>query len=118
MKIEDVSKKRIIFVSNVYESWDKIQEGNSKAANACERANKRLVAQCAKYGVAEDLLLPLLAHDSNNVKFAAAAYLLDYPSRSRAIQVLRDMLAAPNAMVAQSAAAVLRVNKIPEQTVE
>jgi len=114
MKIEDVGDKRMIFVKNVFESWDKIQEGNSKAANACERANRRLISHCAKYGMGEELLLPLLAHDSNNIRFAAAANLLDYPSRDHAIQVLRQLLTAPNAMIAQSAAAVLRVNKIPE----
>jgi hypothetical protein len=99
-------------IGNVEQYWLKIREGNSKAANAKERANRKLVEQWTKDGCVLDVLCPLLEHPSNAVKLAAAAYLIKTDAKEDGIVVLRYLKENDPTLIAATAWAVLRFNNI------
>lgn len=100
------------FIKNVEDYWLEIREGTAKAANAKQRANKKLVDQWTKDGHVADILSPLLEHPSNAVKLAAAACLIDTDAKEKSIGVLRYLIANDPTLIAPSASAVLRLNNI------
>lgn len=100
------------FIKNVEDYWLAIREGTSKAANAKQRANKKLVDQWIKDGHALDILSTLLEHQSNAVKLAATACLINTDSKEKCIGVLRYLIENDPTLIASSAGAVLRFNKI------
>ena len=100
------------FIKNVEDYWLEIRKGTSKAANAKQRANKKLVDQWTKDSQAVDILSPLLEHPSNAVKLAAAACLINTDAREKCIGVLRYLIENDPTLVAPSASAVLRLNNI------
>jgi len=99
--------EQLKFIQNVEEYW----QGSAQHGNAKERANKKIVAKWAEIAMAVDYLLPLLEHNSAKVRLAAAAHLLNYSEKEKAIAVLRDLVDHPS-LISSSADAVLRIHKI------
>ncbi|MFZ6736051.1 hypothetical protein ACO0LG_29295 [Undibacterium sp. Ji42W] len=104
--------EKTIFIQNAEEYWVSIDEGSSKTANAKERANKKIVAEWVKDGVVSERLLPLLTHSSIEVRFAAAAHLINHAEKEKAISVLRELIKESEGLISPSAATVLRIHKI------
>lgn len=100
------------FISNVDDYWLKIREGNSKAANIKERANRKLVEKWSEDGHVLDFLSPLLEHPSNAVKLAAAAYLIKTDVKEKCVLVLHYLIENDPSLISSSAGAVLRLNNI------
>jgi hypothetical protein len=100
------------FINNVEEYWLEIQKGTSKGANAKQRANKKLVDKWTKDGHVIGKLFPLLEHSSNAVKLSAAACLINTDAKEKCIEVLKYIVETDPTLVASSAGAVLRFNKI------
>ncbi|WP_157221527.1 hypothetical protein [Herbaspirillum sp. YR522] len=103
------------FIFHCKEYWKKINLGDADAANKLTRRNDEIVAGWEKKFTASKFLLPLLAHDDEEVQFAAAAYLVNFPERNDAIAVLRKFANNLNGLVTPSARAVLRLHKVPLQ---
>ncbi|MCH8622562.1 DUF2019 domain-containing protein [Undibacterium sp. TS12] len=101
------SAEQMEFINNAEEYW----QGSAKHGNAKERANKKIVAKWAESAMVADYLLPLLEHNSAKVRLAAAAHLLNYSEKEKAIEVLRDLVDHPS-LIGSSADAVLRIHKI------
>lgn len=100
------------FISNVDDYWLSIREGDPKAANAKERANRKLVEKWIKNGCVLDILSPLLEHPSNAVKLAAAAYLIKTDAKEKCVLVLHYLMESDLSLISSSAGAVLRLNNI------
>lgn len=101
------------FIQNAKEYWVGIDKGSSKTANAKERANKKIVAEWVMDGVVSERLLPLLTHSSIEVRFAAAAHLINHAEKEKAIDALRKLIKESEGLISPSAATVLRIHKIP-----
>ncbi len=101
------------FIQNSKEYWVGIDEGNSKTANAKERANKKIVAEWVRDGIVVESLLPMLTHSSMEVRFASAAHLINHTEKEKAIAVLRELIKSSEGLISPSAATVLRIHKIP-----
>ena len=113
MKTTNIADAQHQFVLHSEDYWTKINQSNAKAANGVVRAMDRLAKNWLKQEILEDVLSPLLAHTSAQVQLSAAAYLVSHASYTPAIAVLERLAADPaTGLVAISAAAVLRVNKI------
>lgn len=104
----DFSKDREKFVNNSIEYWKRIEEGNSKSANLAEKRNKKIVSQLGNS--ASDFLTPLLSHPSDDVRFAAAAHLMNTEARIEATLVLRQLAQKPTGFLALSAKAILEIH--------
>ncbi|MFZ6736052.1 hypothetical protein ACO0LG_29300 [Undibacterium sp. Ji42W] len=100
-----------IFVQDALNEWSDVYAGNAKSANARIRAAEKMVTRWAKEGVVLELLLPLLKHEAIAVRFAAAAHLINHGGKKHAVAVLRELVKEPS-LIASSADAVLRINKI------
>lgn len=100
------------FIKNAEEYWVKIHEGNSKAANGKESANRKIVSQWTKAGSAIDILSPLLSHSSSAVRLAAAGYLIKTDAKDQAVSVLRNLKEVEPGLISPSAGAILRINKV------
>lgn len=100
------------FIFNAEMSWEKIKNGDAKAANKVEKQNEQIVSHWTDRGMLENLLLPLLMHNSSKIKYAAAAYLVNSDAKEKAIAVLRELSKEPTGLVSPAAKAVLRAHKI------
>ncbi|MCH8622557.1 hypothetical protein [Undibacterium sp. TS12] len=108
-----IDEKSEEFIQNSKEYWVGIDNGSSKTASAKERANKEIVAEWVRGGVVSECLLPLLMHSSIEVRFAAAAHLINHAEKEKAIAVLRKLIKESEGLISPSAVAVLRIHKIP-----
>lgn len=103
------------FLNNIEDRWEELRTGTSKAANAKVKANDKLAKKWIEAGIAVELLLPLLDHDSNAVKLSAAAYLLSTEKEMLATSILRSLYKIDTSGVGIMAGAVLRLRKIPAE---
>jgi hypothetical protein len=108
----DIKSELVSFINNAEAYWDCLGEDTPKNANSKNRENKKIVDKWTKSGVLIEVLLPLLIHSSNAVKFAAAANLIKSEAKDEAIPVLRNLIERDPGLISPMAAAVLRVNKI------
>ncbi len=97
------------FANNAVEYWKKIEEGDSKSANLAEKRNKKIVSQVGNS--APNFLAPLLSHPSDEVRFAAAAHLMNTDDRNKATLVLHELAKKPTGFLALSAKAILDIHK-------
>lgn len=97
------------FANNAIEYWKKIEEGDSRAANLAEKRNKKIVSQLGS--VASNFLAPLLSYPLDEVRFAAAAYLMNTDSRNQAALILRELAQNPTGFLALSARAILEIHE-------
>jgi len=91
--------------------WAEIAAGNSKNANAEERAATKLAAKHEKNGDLIEFLHPFLLHASPEVRLSSAARLLKSDAREIAISALNELLSDPT-LIAVSAGTILRINGI------
>jgi hypothetical protein len=112
-KVKSTADDAEEFIKNAENYWAEIRGGTSKGANACVRRNESILKRHAKSGTAVTFLESLVDHVSAPVRFAAAAFLLNYEANQHAIEVLKRLKASKDiGGISVSAGMVLDVNKI------
>jgi hypothetical protein len=71
--------------------WVALREKDSHRANDEAATGDRLVEEWAQQGRARDFLLPMLADDDPEVRFAAASHLLSKGGEDDALPVLEQL---------------------------
>ncbi|MDQ1835262.1 MULTISPECIES: hypothetical protein [Massilia] len=106
---DDVKK----FTDNAAEYWVEIRRANPKGANSCNRRNDSIVKRRARVGDVVDFLSFFLDSPLPDVRFAAAAFLLNYDASPQAIDVLRKLKSAQDVgAMSVSAGMILDAHKI------
>lgn len=100
------------FIWNSLEYWKKMKTGTSKEVNETVKDQKKIVARWKRKSLVEERLSPLLRHKSPEVRFAAAAFMLDQAENSEALEIIRNFVASDQGLISVSAAAILRVRGI------
>lgn len=91
------------FVGHSRNFWELIKVRKSKAANAETDAGNSIVENWKIEGSAENILVSLLNHNSDSVRFAAASHLLNLSNNTDAVAVLRRLVKNPNGMISPAA---------------
>ena len=107
--MDDVEK----FIANSVGYWSEIAGANSKGANACNRRNESIVERRANAGDLVEFLSSFLGSPTAEVRFAAAAFLLNHDTSQRPIEVLRELKASQDVgAMSVAAGLILDAHKI------
>jgi uncharacterized protein (DUF2336 family) len=104
---EEVATARRAFRDFAIASWLAIRAGDSKLANRQTDSGDAIVANSKREGQLQDLLGPLLEDRSPEVRYAAAAHLLDSELSSSAASVLERLQEDPKGLIAPTARILL-----------
>lgn len=88
---DPLAADREAFREHANASGEQIKHGNSDAANDHTEQGDAIVTRCANQDQVHELLLPLLEDPSPDVRFAAAAHLLNHGAADRALPVLEAL---------------------------
>jgi hypothetical protein len=112
MSDREMLADRAAFATTARGVWDTMREKDSRRANAQTEAGDRIVEHWSQQGRAIELLLPLLTDPSTEVRFAAAAHLLNLGAANAAVRVLEELASNPKGLVAPAAGLLLRQWKL------
>jgi hypothetical protein len=106
-----VETEQEIFVANSKAYWDAINSGDSEKATEVERSTKAMVDKWVTQNIVVDVLTSMLSDYIAEVRFFAAAYLVNLgdSNREKAIKVLEEISRQETGLMPVSAAAILRV---------
>ncbi|NPU90851.1 MAG: hypothetical protein HPY82_02980 [Gammaproteobacteria bacterium] len=107
-------KMTLDFIRNAESYWLDIKGGNSKAANKKIKENEKIVQRLVECDEVVGCLARLLEHESDYVRFSAAAHLVKWGLREQSIAVLRELAANPKGLVAPTAKIVLEFHGIEQ----
>ena len=112
MNEKEYEELKFKFISNAKEFWVQIKQGSSKEANKKVAANDKIVKKLENCGCAIEFLDALLEHESESVRYSAAARLVSKGDHGQAIVVLRELASNPKGLVAVSAMTILRIHNM------
>jgi len=102
-----IDQDRNAFASHAAEFWRLLRAGDSKSANLQSDAAGCIARLWSERGRGAEFLGPLLAHDDEAVRYAAAAESLSWGEEKDAVRVLRELAQNPNGLVAPTAKLLL-----------
>ena len=76
------------YVKHAQQFWEILKAKDANSANVETRLSNAITDVWAKDGTVLDMLQPLLSHESEAVRYAAAAGLLNFGTSEKAAQVL------------------------------
>ena len=103
------------FLCAAEEYWRQIYAGNTKGANSATKSMTQVVKQWDADGIVQIHLEPLLISESPAIRFAAAAYLMNYVPREKPVNVLRRLIITEKTLISTSASTSLRLHNIAEK---
>ncbi|AST29172.1 HEAT repeat domain-containing protein [Ralstonia pseudosolanacearum] len=108
----EIRLARELYAKCAIDFWVVLNERGHKPANRISNKARSLLESWGERGKAVDLLYPLLSHEQEAVRLAAATGLLDYGAPAQAIAVLRDISKNPEGFMAVTARILLRKHGI------
>ena len=113
---DDIDSARELFATYAQEFWVVLKERGHKPANKISDKSRVIVEHWDKRGELVTLLRPLLSHEDETVRFAAAGALLERTELPEAIVVLQDASKNPKGFMAVVARTLLEKRGIPIPT--
>lgn len=104
---------RVSYVEHVRCFWKILETQGAEQANRETEQSAAIAKRWAGEGCITEFLTPLLAHESESVRYAAAADLLNCVSSEAAIATLRDIADNPRGLIAPTAKLFLMKRRLP-----
>lgn len=112
MTAHTIETDRAEFVESATGYWSEIAQGDRRRADRHTRAGEKIVGRWHAEGHAEELLRPLLEHENDEVRYAAAAHLLSLELAGDVpVAVLEALAQNPLGLVAPTARLLLRTRR-------
>lgn len=113
-RADQIESVRRSYVQHASQFWELLKTKGAVRANRETDALDELIKDWGVQGSVYDLLFPLLAHDDEAVRYAAAAAdLLSHGAPVEAIGVLQELAKNPTGFIAPTARLLLMRKKIP-----
>jgi hypothetical protein len=111
--VADIHADRTLYAEHAQQFWVLLKTDGSDRANLESERAGRIAERWARDQRVGELLRPLLSHEDEAVRYAAAADLLTYERCNEAIQVLRDIVQKSSSLVGPTARLALMKRGIP-----
>lgn len=113
---DEIQQARELYAGYAQEFWKVLKERGHKPANKISDKARVLLDSWGDRGKAVEFLHPLLSHEQEAVRLAAATGLLDHGAPPEAIEVLQEISRNPEGFMAVTARILLKKRGIPVST--
>ena len=111
--LSNIDSDRAEYTEYVQRFWVVLKTDGAVQANIETERSAQIVRRWAAKGSISELLTPLLSHEMESVRYAAAADLLNQAPSEEAIGVLREIASNPSGFIAPTAKLFLMKQRIP-----